>query len=469
MRTIRGMAAALLMASGALAQAPTDPFPAPIPATDGVIQVRFVEFATIPDIQGEAPRIMNLVDEPGTKRMFVNTMRGPLYTVSYDGKTVTQYVDINAQNWGVSVQSTGRERGFQSFTVHPQFGQAGTPGHGKFYTWTDTTNTMPVPDHVPGGGTNTHHTVLLEWTAKNPAAPTYDGGPPREMLRLEQPFQNHNAGHISFNTLARPGAPDFGLLYIGVADGGSGGDPLSLSQNLGSIFGKVLRIDPLGKNSRSGKYGIPAGNPFVGQPGALGEIYAYGVRNPQRFGWDPRNGNLFLADIGQDIVEELSMVPMGANLGWNKWEGSFGFISRQAIDLNKRRNDPTVTYPVAEYGQLDPLLQTQSAVTGVHVYRNTAIPQLTNLLLFGDFPSGEIFYLQADKLPGGGQDGIRRILLNDGGEPKTFLKVIQEKNGKQGRMPATRADLRFGTGPDGQVLLLNKHDGMIRLLVPDPR
>jgi hypothetical protein len=466
---IRGTAAALLVASAALAQAPTDPFPNPIAATEGVIRVRFVEFATIPDIEGEAPRMMNLVDEPGTKRMFVNTMRGPLYTVSYDGKAVRPYVDINAPQWGVSVQFSGRERGFQSFTVHPQFGQPGTPGYGKFYTWTDTTNTTPMPDFVPGGGNNTHDTVLLEWTAKNASAATYDGGPPREMMRLEQPFANHNAGHIGFNTLARQGAPDFGLLYVGVADGGNGGDPLNLAQNLGSIFGKVLRIDPLGKNSRNGKYGIPARNPFVGHAGALGEIYALGVRNPQRFGWDPRNGNLFVADIGQDIVEELSMVPMGGNLGWNKWEGSFGFVSRQAVDLNKRRSDPTLTYPVAEYGQLDPLLQAQSAVTGVHVYRSNAIPQLTNLLLFGDFPSGEIFYLQADKLPSGGQDGIRRILLTDGGEAKTFLKVIQEKNGKQGKMPTTRADLRFGAGPDSQVLLLNKHDGTIRLLVPDAR
>ena len=469
MQIIRGVAIALLVASGALAQAPTDPFPNPIPATEGVIRVRFVELATVPDIEGEAPRMMNLVDEPATRRMFVNTMRGPLYTVSYDGKTVTPYVDINAPKWGVSVQSSGRERGFQSFTVHPQFGQAGTPGYGKFYTWTDTTNTMPTPDFVPGGGQNTHDTVLLEWTAKNAAAATYDGGPPREMMRLEQPFANHNAGHIAFNTLARTGAPDFGLLYVGVADGGSGGDPLNLAQNLGSIFGKVLRIDPLGKNSKNGKYGIPARNPFVGHQGALGEIYALGVRNPQRFGWDPRNGNMFLADIGQDIVEELTMVPMGGNLGWNKWEGSFGFISRQAVDLNKRRSDPSITYPVAEYGQLDPLLQAQSAVTGVHVYRSNAIPQLTNLLLFGDFPSGEIFYLQADKLPSGGQDGIRRILLTDGGEAKTFLKVIQEKNAKQGKKPTTRADLRFGAGPDGQVLLLNKHDGTIRLLVPDAK
>ena len=459
----------LLLAVPALAQTPTDPFPTPIAATEGVIRVSFVEFASIPDVGGEAARMMLLVDEPGTRRMFVNDMRGPLFTMSYDGRTVTQYLDINASNWGVGVQSSGRERGFQSFAIHPQFSQRGTPGFGKLYTWTDTTNTAPMPDFAPGGGGNTHATVLLEWTAGNPAAATYDGGQPRELLRLEQPFANHNAGHMSFNPLAAPGAADFGLLYVGAADGGSGGDPLGIAQNLSLPYGKILRLDPLGSNSANGKYGIPAGNPFAsdGNAGTLGEIYAYGVRNPQRFGWDPRNGNLFLADIGQNIVEELSLVTAGGNLGWNKWEGSFGFISREAVSLTNRRSDAGVTYPVVEYGQPDPLLQPQSAITGVHVYRSDAIPQLANLVLFGDFPSGEMFYIQADKLPGGGQDAIRRIVLNDAGESKTLLQVIREKNAEQSRTPVTRADLRYGAGPDGQVFLLNKHDGTVRLLVPD--
>jgi Glucose / Sorbosone dehydrogenase len=467
MRAMRTTLLMLLVTAAAAAQTATDPFPAPISATDGVIRVRFREFASIPDVGGEAARMMLLVDEPGTRRMFVNDMRGPLYTVSYDGRTVTPYLDINDPKWGVNVQSMGRERGFQSFALHPQFGRAGTPGAGKLYTWTDSTNMTPRPDFTPGGGNRTHHTVLFEWTARNPGAAAYDGGPPREMLRLEQPFQNHNAGHMSFNPNAAPGSAEFGLLYVAVADGGSGGDPLNLAQNLGSPFGKILRIDPLGSNSANGKYGIPSGNPFVGKTGVLGEIYVYGLRNPQRFGWDPRNGNLFIADIGQNIVEELSVARAGANLGWNKWEGSFGFVSREAVSLTNRRGDPSVTYPVVEYGQLDPLLQTQSAVTGVHVYRNNAISQLANLVLFGDFPSGEIFYIPADKLPSGGQDAIRRVLLSDGGEPKTFLQVIREKNARQGKTQTSRADLRFGAGPDSQVLLLNKHDGTIRLLIPD--
>ena len=476
--------AALLLATPALAQTTNDPFPTPIAATDGVIKVSFVEFASIPDIAGVAARMMLLVDEPGTRRMFVNDMQGPLYSVSYDGKTVTQYVDLSAPTWGLNVQSTGRERGFQSFAFHPEFNRPGTRGFGRFYTVTDTSNTAPTPDFTPGGGNHTHDTILLEWTAKNPAAVTYDGGPPRELLRFEQPFANHNAGQISFNPTASAGDPEFGLLYMGFADGGSGGDPLNLAQNRNSAFGKILRIDPLGANSANGKYAIPANNPFAndGNANTLGEIYAWGLRNPQRFSWDPRNGNMFVADIGQGTVEEISLVTAGTNLGWNKWEGGFAFVSRTEVSRANHRGDHDVTYPIVEYGQEDPLLQPNSSVTMGYVYRQKAIPQLANLLLFGDIPSGEVFYINADNLPRGGQDAIRRILFNDpstslrvapsssrgdNGVSKTLLQLIKERNVEQGKSPATRVDLRFGLGPDGQILVLNKGDGIVRLLVPD--
>lgn len=439
-----------------------DPFPQPIAATEGVIRVGIANFATLPQVGGEAARMMLLVNEPGTRRLFVNDMRGPLYTVSYDGKTVTPYLDTNAANWGVKVQSQGRERGFQSFALHPEFGRQGARGYGKFYTYTDSSNQQPKPDFVPSGGDNTHDTVLFEWSAKNAAAATYDGGPPREVFRVRQPFANHNAGHASFNPLAMPGGADYGLLYFGLADGGSGGDPFNSAQNLGTPFGKILRIDPLGRNSANGKYGIPASNPFVNDnnPQTLGEIYAFGVRNPQRFGWDPKNGNLFLAEIGQNIVEEISQITPGANLGWNTWEASFRFISRTEIRLNERRGDPKVTYPLVEYDHKDPLLGAQVATTGVVVYRGTAIPQLANLVIFGDNPSGEVFYFNADRLPSGGQDAIHRILFNSGGTTKTLMQLIKEKNAG-----ATRADLRFGTGPDNRVFLLNKQDGTIREIV----
>jgi hypothetical protein len=470
MRVTRAILAAMLTASPAVAQTTNDPFSEPIAAGTPTL-VSFTEFASIPDADGAAARMMLLAHEPGTRRLFVNDMRGPLYSVSYDGKMVKLYVDINAAAWKVSVQSMGNERGFQSFAFHPQFAQRGARGFGKFYTFTDTANTAPAPDFRPGDGKRTHDTVLLEWTAANPAAETYDGGPPRELIRFEQPFANHNAGLLAFNPLAADGAADFGLLYVSFADGGSGGDPLDLAQNLASPFGKLLRIDPLGSNSANGKYGVPAANPFAGDGNAntLGEIYAYGLRNPQRYAWDPRNGNLFLADIGQNTVEEVNLVTPGANLGWNDWEGSFTYVGREGVGLANQRGDPKAVYPIVEYAQPDPLLQSQSAVTLGAVYRQTAIKQLSNMLVFGDNPSGEIFYVSADNLPKGGQSAIRRILLNENGTGKTLLQLIKDKNTKQGKMPATRADLRFGTGPDGQIFLLNKRDGTIRLLVPDPK
>jgi hypothetical protein len=462
----RALAAAVLMASPAIAQ-PVDPFPTPIPATEGVVKVKFAEFASLPDVGDEAARMMLMVNEPGTRRLVISDMRGILYTVSYDGKAVNQYLDLRDPGWSVSVQSANFERGLQSFAFHPQFNQRGTPGFGKFYTYVDTSNVAPAPDFSAGGAKRTHDTVLLEWTAKNPAAATYDGAAPRELIRFEQPFANHNGGQIIFNPLSTARDADFGLLYVGSADGGSGGDPLLVGQNMRSAFGKILRIDPLGSNSANRKYGIPASNPFVndGKEDTLGEIYASGVRNPQRLFWDSKTRMMFVAEIGQNIVEEISPVTAGANLGWNVWEGSFRFAKGQ-VTIDDPRADKSMTYPIVEFGHSDPLLQRGAAITGGLVYRHKTIPQLAGLLIFGDIVSGEIFYVNGDKLPDGGQDAVRRILLDSGsGDAKTLLQHVQATNEKQGKKPAARADLRFGTGPDGQVFILNKRDGVIRLLV----
>jgi len=448
-----------------------NPFAQPIAREEGVIAVAVREFATLPDIAGVAARMMTLVEEPASRRLFVSDMRGPIYAVSADGQTVTLYVDTNDAKWGVPVQSQGRERGMQSFVLHPQFSQSGTPGFGKFYTYADTPIQTPPADFTTSNPTSTHDTVLLEWTAKTPGGPTYDGAAPRELMRWRQPFANHNGGAIAFNPLARPGSPDFGLMYVGVADGGSGGDPMNLSQNLGSAFGKIFRIDPLGKNGTGEKYGIPATNPFLKTTGALPEIYAYGVRNAQRFAWDAKSGAMFMSDIGQNIVEEVSPVTIGANLGWNLWEGSFRFISRQAVSTEGQRSDPNVTYPIVEWDQVDPLLLPNSASTCVVVYRSSVVKPLTNRLLFCDMPSGEMFHVSADDLPRGGQDAIRRVLFTTTGNatPRTLLAIMQEKNRAQGKTPATRADLRFDADTAGRIFLLNKGDGTIRLIEASSR
>ena len=445
-----------------------DPFTQPIARDEGVITVTLREFASLPDIAGVAARMMTLVEEPATRRLFVSDMRGPLYALSPDGRAVTPYLDLSDAKWGVAVQSQGRERGVQSVVLHPQFAQAGTPGFGKLYTYTDTSNQTPAADFTTPNPTSTHDTVLLEWTAKTPGAAAYDGGTPRELIRLRQPYANHNGGMITFNPTARPGSPDFGLLYMGVADGGSGGDPMKLAQNLNSAFGKIFRIDPLGKNGRGGKYGVPAANPFLKTTDALPEIFAYGIRNSQRFAWDSNNGSMFVTDIGQNIVEEVSPVTAGANLGWSVWEGSFRYVSQRAVITEAPRSDPAVVYPIVEWGQLDPVLlaNNSSAAVPLVVYRSTTVPQLNNRILFGDMPSGEMFHVSADTLPRGGQDPIRRVLfaMPAGAKPRTFLEIVQEKNVAQGKPAAVRADLRFDANSAGQIFMLNKADGTIRVI-----
>ncbi len=283
------------------------------------------------------PRIMTMVNEPGTRRFFASDMFGKLYAISYDGKTVTPYLDLTLAKWEVDVQAMGRERGLQSFAFHPQFGERGSRGFGKFYT-VDGHIEHHCPCEFQAGRRHAH--------ARHGPAGVDCKGSDRcyvrwqlcrgNCYRIEQPFANHNGGHLTFNPLAKAGDADFGLLYMGFADGGSAGDPINNAQNLSSIFGKILRLDPLGNNSSNKKYGIPPSNPFAGDnnPGTLGEIYAYGVRNPQRLFWDPKNRNMFMSDIGQNTVEEISPVSAGANLGWNIWEGASSSLQGDLVASN---------------------------------------------------------------------------------------------------------------------------------------
>ncbi len=469
MQRFLASALAILVAASSCAQrSSNNPYEQAIANGQDEIVVNYIEFATIPDENSRPPRLMHMLAEPGGDRFFVSSMRGRLYVVSSDGSTVDTYLDINDSRWQTRVQSAGNERGLQSFAFHPQFNQRGTPGYGRFYTFLDTAESTPDADFMSGGSRRSHDTVLLEWTADDPSAPVYTGTAPRELFRAAQPYSNHNGGQIAFNPGASPGEEDFGLLYIGLADGGSGGDPLGTGQDLGNAFGKILRIDPLGSNSANGHYGIPGTNPFVGgESGSLGEIYAYGVRNPQRFNWDPDTGQLLVADIGQNRVEEISPVAAGANLGWALWEGSFRHANRR-IDLNNPRGAAGMTWPIAEYDHDDPLFrQRQVAVTGVAVFRDSNIPQLRNKIVFGDNPNGELFYVDADTPANGGQQQIGRILLNDGDTDRPPWQLIQQASREQGRGVSNDADLRFGHGNDDQLFLLNKRDGIIRLLVPD--
>ncbi|MBI1729175.1 PQQ-dependent sugar dehydrogenase [Candidatus Acetothermia bacterium] len=196
------------------------------------------------------------------------------------------------------------------------------------------------------------------------------------LLVIRQPFSNHNGGLVKFG-------PD-GYLYIGMGDGGSGGDPQGNGQNLSVLLGKLLRIDV--DNTDGKPYAIPADNPFINTTVAGKEVYAYGLRNPWRYSFDRCNGRLFLADVGQGNYEEIDLIDSGGNYGWNTMEGTHCFHPSSGC------NRTGLTLPIAEYDHS----AGDCAVTGGYVYRGTEIPDLDGHYLFADYCTGHLWSLVQD-------------------------------------------------------------------------
>jgi hypothetical protein len=301
--------------------------------------------------------------------------------------------------------------------------------------------------------------VIREWQVPNPADPAsvVDPGSVRELLRVDEPQFNHNAGAINFG-------PD-GNLYIAFGDGGGAddkdgqdfiGSPLvghgcgGNGQNTDSVLGAVLRIDPAGNNSANGQYGIPGDNPFVGVSG-IDEIYAYGFRNPFRFSFDSQSGAMYLADVGQNDVEEIDVVTLGGNYGWNHKEGSFffvangnsnGYVTDMPLDVPAGLVDP-----IAEYDHDEGL-----SVIGGFVYRGEKIPALQGRYVFGDFArtfsnDGRLFYLGANdeivEFELVGQAGLGLSLLGFGQDESGELYVLGNTTGTP--FGATGVVLRIAT------------------------
>ncbi|MFK4067102.1 PQQ-dependent sugar dehydrogenase [Streptomyces sp. NPDC029674] len=220
----------------------------------------------------------------------------------------------------------------------------------------------------------------------------------RTVLTQTQPYANHNGGDIKVG-------PD-GYLYIALGDGGSGGDPHGNGQNLGTLLGKLLRIDP-----RGGKpYAIPADNPFVGDPNARDEIWAYGLRNPWRFSFDSGTGDLLIGDVGQSAWEEIDWAPAdskgGENYGWAQMEGNHPF--REGTEPANH------VPPVHEYGRGG----LGCSVTGGYVYRGKAIPELRGQYVFSDYCDGT---LRALRMKDGEVTGVSDLGVN-GGEVVSFVQ-----------------------------------------------
>jgi glucose/arabinose dehydrogenase len=248
---------------------------------------------------------------------------------------------------------TESELGLLGLAFHPRFAD-----NGLFY--------LDINPH--GGGPL--RTQISEWFWRPEMSGKQLATQKRVLLEIEQPYKNHDGGQVAFG-------PD-GYLYIGMGDGGSRADPQGNGQNLGVLLGKMLRIDV---NASSG-YAVPPDNPFLKKAGAKPEIWAYGLRNPWRFSWDPK-GRLIAADVGQDTFEEVDIVSAGANMGWNVREAKHCFEPKEGCPKDG------MVDPIFEYGR-----EAGQSITGGFVYQGTRIPWLRDKYVVGDFVTGRLWALE---------------------------------------------------------------------------
>lgn len=310
------------------------------------------------------------VGSPSGSRLFVVEQRGRIQILGTDGTLhPTPFLDITER-----VSCCG-ERGLLSVAFHPDYESTGW----FFINFTDRDGNTRIE----------RYTVSADPNAA-------DAGSAHLILELEQPFSNHNGGLSLFG-------PD-GMLYVGLGDGGSAGDPRGHGQDPNTLLGSILRIDI----DRGDPYTLPADNPFVGREGTRPEVWAYGVRNPWRFSFDPETGALFIADVGQNQWEEINRISAdeaGVNLGWNVMEGSRCY---QATSCDQSG----LTLPIAQYPHSE-----GCSITGGHVYRGSSIPEVEGQYFFADYCQGWVRSLD----PGSGTDPIvREWDLGDLGQVTSF-------------------------------------------------
>ena len=337
---------------------------------------------------------------PGDPRLFVVEQRGLVRTIAGGRLEPEPFLDLR------DLTEARGEQGLLGLAFHPRHASNGL----LYVNYTD------------AGGT----TRIVE-LATSPDGSRALRDSARELLAVEQPFANHNGGHLAFG-------PD-GKLYVGLGDGGSGGDPEDHGQRLDTLLGAILRID-VDRRAAGLPYAVPADNPFVGQAGARPEIWAFGLRNPWRFSFDPQTGYLWIGDVGQDRIEEIDRVPAtaegaGANFGWNRLEGNALFDPQE-----RAVTGGVATAPVAQYGRAD-----GCSVTGGYVYRGDAVPDLDGRYVYGDFCTGRIWTLNADGEPGRPQEITGAI-----GAPLTNLTSFGTDNA--GNVYAVTGDsvVRFTAG-----------------------
>ncbi len=340
------------------------------------------------------------ISAPGdTARLFVLEQKGQVLILQNGSLLPTPALDIQSLvSPPLVLTNANDERGLLGLAFHPGFNDSNSPGYHTLYTY----NSQPIvtaPTYAaPNSASQGYKNAINEWKLSPTDPNVIDPASRREVISFGKNANNHNGGTIAFG-------PD-GYLYLGTGDGGNANDvgashlsPDGNAQNLGTPLGKMLRIDPIAPAltpssanaiSPNGQYRIPSTNPFTG-PGQVPEIYAYGFRNPYRFSFDTLNGQLIVADVGQNTVEEIDRVTLGGNFGWALKEGDFAFnrtVATGTVGTVGARS------PGSPAGLIDPITGSLGtleydhndgiSITGGFVYRGTAIPELYGRYVFGD-------------------------------------------------------------------------------------
>jgi mono/diheme cytochrome c family protein len=488
--------------------------------------LELADYATLPitgDLAGEATRgqlarVNFLRDEPGGRRFFVNDLNGPLYILDKQTRQFTVYLDFNGLN--------GRPGLFPRFTFERNFAIGLTnvifdPDYrrnGVFYTIHMEDPATPAPAMPQGGavpgldlsgytptpavatptanGRIDREAVLIEWTDRDIGNATFEGTA-RELLRLQQPGPIHPMGEMTFNPTARPGDPDWRVMYIGSGDAGTGEqkDVRRFNpQRLDTLVGKILRIVPdlrahtaTSTISDNGRYRIPTDNPFVGMEGARKEIWALGIRNPHRLAWHVPPGappHLLAFNIGLTSWETVLIIKKGANYGYPLREGAqamtpAGMTAVPADDSipvhisdTIVRGTMTPIYPVIAYPHS---ASGGDAVAGGVVYRGRKVPDLAGKLVFADITTGRVWSADmADVLAA--DDGVAATLAPleeiDAGLRRITEATYRARGGKGAALPGAaavsgrgRVDMRLAEDEAGDLYVLTKSDGMIRQVV----
>lgn len=420
-----------------------DPIPAKIPLTGGSLYV--THHSTAPATGTTAP--LARINKMGTlkNRLFIIDLQGILYEIKE--KDWLTAMDIR-QHRPDFTPIPGLGTGFGSFAFHPEFDE-----NGLLYTThaekdTPRPGDIRMPDSVEVG----LQWVLMEWKIKDPdVLPFSVAG--REVVRIDLLTPYHGVQEIAFNPYAKKGDNEFGLLYVCIGDGGSGERRelhVLCSSNKG-VAGSILRIDPLGHNSRNGQYGIPQNNPYATDedPQVCKEIFARGFRNPNRISWTP-DGRMLICDIGQSNIEEINLGIPGADYGWPQREGTFRVDPmaniRVVYPLPPDEVPGKYTYPVLQYDHDE-----GKAISGGFVYNGRSARKLKGKYVFADINNGRFFITGSKFLKKGQMAPIEELKIWVDNRLTSFKEINH---------PA-KPDSRLGLGPDGELYIFTKADGKL--------